>query len=181
MIALLITLADFPDYTPFSVNIGAHLVNPHIRSAQAFDVWPLLPAALRAELQAAFGEATLAGSEGEFYGGEFYTPTPSNLAAMPPIFREYVRPLLVLESARRMLLWHGAHVTPNGLESFSDGSNQAVSGAQRNELRQDLIAQASHYRARLEGALRTAYPSAYSTTCGPARRRSSGGATISAI
>lgn len=182
MIALLIEIRDFPDYVPFSVNIAPLLANPHIRDAQTFDVWPLLPAPLREELQAAIGETTLAGDDGEFSNGEFYTPTPSNLQAMPAIFREAVRPLLVLESAARMLLWHGAHVTPNGLETLSDGQNTEVSDKRRNELRQDLLAKAGYYRAKLEAALRAAYPTAYSSSCGSARRAaSSGGLTTYAV
>ena len=184
MIALLISLSDFPDYVPFSVNIDASLVNPHIRTAQTMEVWPLLPLALRTELIAAVGEAEPSGEAGEFYGAEFYTPSASVLVALPDIFREHVRPLLVVESAREMMLWHGFHVTPAGLQTVSDPSvgAQPVSGASRAELRADLASKCTHYRGRLQTALRLAYPTAYPNTCAGTRRRpGSGGLQISAV
>ena len=184
MIALLISLSDFPDYVPFSVNIDASLVNPHIRTAQTMEVWPLLPLALRTELIAAVGEAEPSGEAGEFYGAEFYTPSASVLVALPDIFREHVRPLLVVESAREMMLWHGLHITPAGAQTISDPSigAQPISGQQRTELRANLATKCTQYRARLETALRLAYPNSYSNTCSGARRRpTSGGLQISAV
>lgn len=161
MIANLITLADFADYVPFSVNISAALVDPHIRDAQAFDVWPLLPTPLRTELP---------------------TDRSSWQPATEALFTEHLRPLLVLEAARRMLLWHGVHVTPNGAEVIITGSNQPISGQQRTELRADLASKANQYRPGLIAALRAAYPSAGSIGCGSSGRRPGrGGLTTSAI
>lgn len=154
----LVTLADFPAYVPFSANIGAHLVDPHIREAQTFDVWPLLPGALQTALAAAKADWL-----------------PAELA----LFDDFVKPLLVTEAARRMLLWHGLHITPNGAETVSDVGHMPISNVQRTELRADLQAKANHYRARLEAALRLAYPSP-GTTCGVVRRRRGHGGMTSA-
>lgn len=161
--SLLITLADFPDFVPFSVNIDESLVNPHIRDAQTMELWPLLPLALRAELA---------------------TPRAGWLPATAVLFTDFVRPLLVVESARKMLLYHGAHVTAAGLQTVSDPSigAQPVAGAWRTELRADLAAKCTHYRSRLDGALRLAYPTTYANTCsGPRRRPTSGGLQISDV
>lgn len=150
MTQLLISLADFPAFVPFSVNIGAQLVEPHIRDAQTFDVLPLLPAAVVATL----------------------TSDPAQWgAADTDFFTNYVRPLLVLEAARRMLLWHGTHVTGAGLEDLaSDMGRSPASQQRRTTLSADLAGKCSHYRALLQTALRT-YAPAPTPTCGPRRAR----------
>ncbi len=153
----LITLADFPAYVPFSVNIGTHLVDPHIRDAQTFDVWPLLPGALRSALEA----ARLDWTEAEI-----------------KLFSDFVKPLLVVEAARRMLLWHGLHITPAGSEIVVA---QPISSAQRTELRSDLAAKATYYRALLDGALRLAYPPTTTSCATPRRPLQRGGLQTSAI
>ncbi|MGI4819878.1 MAG: hypothetical protein ACRYFV_01595 [Janthinobacterium lividum] len=175
---LLISLADFPDYVPFSVNIGAHLVDPHIRDAQTFDVQPLIPASLWAVLAAAApGFAEDAAPASTALPLAFTAPMPTD-EELSKLWYGGVRPLLVLEAARRMLLWHGLHITPNGMELTA---NQPVSDKQRNELRADLAGKASFYSARLAICLR-AYLLPTTTTCGtPVRRRRQGGLQTSAI
>jgi hypothetical protein len=169
---LLISLADFPDFVPFSVNIGAHLVDPHIRDAQTFDV--ALPAAVYAALDTALGVVLPEFKPSDFDGAEFATTaavagwTDLPLAAL---WYAAVRPLLVLHAARRMLLWHGLHITPNGAEITV---NQPISGQQRTELRADLQAKANQYEAVLAGALRTYLP-VTPTVCGATRRRRNSG------
>ena len=166
MMRLLISLADFPDFVPFSVHIAEALVSPHIRDAQTFDVGPLLPVLTWQALVAALDGGPVAGW------------TEPALAAL---WSNGVRPLLVSESARRMLLWHGAHVTPNGLETVSDIGHAPVSGQQRAELRADLQAKCAHYRARLASALRTYAPTTTTSCNRPVRRPGSGGLSISAV
>lgn len=162
MNTLLITLADFPDFVPFSINIAGLLVKPHIRDAQTFDVWPVLPVAARTDLEA---------------------PAANWSDATKALFGAFVRPLLVCEAARRMLLWHGAHVTPAGLETISEMGHAPVSGATRTELRADLQAKCAYWRARLETAVAAAYPRAGTTSCTTSRSRRAGhgGLHISAV
>lgn len=156
MIANLITLADFAGIVPFSVNIGAHLVEPHIADAQELDVWPLLPDALR---------TALAG------------PRPWG-PALEKLFADHLRRLLVLESARRILLWHGLHITPNGAENTA---SQPITDQQRAQLRADLQAKATHYRPGALAAVAMLYPPT-AASCGTrTRRRSNGGLQTSAI
>lgn len=187
MIANLITLADFPDFVPFSVNTDSSLVDPHIREAQTFDVEPV---ATLARLRAIAAE--LPGIATTFRPVDTDAPDFLLLAAdagwadatLARIWYVGIRPLLVCESARRMLLWHGFHVTPAGLQTVSDPSvgAQPVSGASRAELRADLASKCTHYRGRLQTALRLAYPTAYPNTCAGTRRRpGSGGLQISAV
>lgn len=187
MIANLITLADFPEFVPFSVNTDASLVNPHIREAQTFDVEPV---ATLARLRAVAAE--LPGVAANFKPTDTDAPDFLQQAAaagwadttLARIWYVGIRPLLVCESARRMLLWHGFHVSPAGLHTVSDPSTgaQPVSGTNRAELRADLASKANHYRARLETALRLAYPTSYATACTASRRRrGSGGAQLSAV
>ena len=159
---LLISLADFPEFVPFSLNIGAALVKPHIRDAQTFDVLPLLPVAV---------QAVLTGDQQQW------------AAVDTTFFTDFVRPLLVLESARRMLLWHGTHITPDGLEDLaSDPNRTPASQARRATLSADLASKCSYYRARLELALRT-YAPRPAGSCTPAGHRmpASGGPQIFAI
>lgn len=156
MTQLLISLADFADYTPFSRNIQASLVEPYIRDAQQFDVWPLLPAALRTEL-------------------EGLRPWQASTEAL---FADSLRPLLVLEAAARMLLWHGTHVTPVGLEEQVQQATQLpASSKRRAELCADLQAKAATYRARLLAALPRP------ASCGPSvnRRPGRGGTSFAAL
>ncbi|MGI4736128.1 MAG: hypothetical protein ACRYG7_13205 [Janthinobacterium lividum] len=184
MTRLLIGLADFPDYVPFSVNIGAHLVEPHIRDAQTFDVWPLLPEALKTALAQPRPDPAQVAAADDLpadFPLDFDEDAPAAAdwsADTITLFTEYLRPLLVLESARRMLLWHGLHITPAGAEIKVD---QPISNQQRTELRADLAAKASQYRAKLEAALARAQP-ATSSNCGPRRSRPQhGGLRTSAI
>lgn len=152
----LITLADFKGVVPFSTNIGEHLVAPHIADAQELDLWPLLPAALRSDL----GQPR---------------PWP---AAVEGLFAEHLKRLLVLEAARRALLWHGLHITPNGAENTAA---QPITDTQRTQLRADLAAKATHYRPAVLAAIAAAYPTA-STACGAGRpRRGNGGLRTAAI
>lgn len=157
---LLITLADFGAYVPFSPNIDPLLVEPHVRDAQTFDVWPLLPVALRTELA---------------------SPVASWPVKETKLFTDFVKPLLVCTAADRMLLWHGLHITPNGAETISDLGHQPISQAQRAQLRADLQAKAAHYQGQLETALRLAYPPTAGTCGGRPARRPGPGSSISAV
>jgi hypothetical protein len=177
---LLITLADFADFTAFSTNIGASLVTPYIREAHTFDV--KLPTAVRADL-----ETELAGIDPAFKPEDFDTADFAVQAAtagwanttLARLWYEAIRPLLVLESARRMLLWHGLHITPNAAEVTTD---RPISSQQRAELRADLISKASYYRPLFEAGLRSISPTSTVPTCGtPRQRPSSGGLQISAV
>ena len=153
----LITLADFAGVVPFSVNIGEHLVAPHIADAQELDVLPLLPEALR----------TVLASQPSAWP-----------AGVTTLFANHLKRLLVLESARRMLLWHGLHITPNGAESLSA---LPITDQQRTQLRADLQAKASHYRPSVLAAVHVLYPVA-GTTCGtPSRRPGNGGLRTAAL
>jgi hypothetical protein len=175
---LLISLADFPDYVPFSLNIGAHLVDPYIRAAQTFDVQPLLPATLWTALAAAapaFAQEAAPASTALPTG--FTAPAPTD-EELSKLWYGGVRPLLVLTSARRMLLWHGLHITPAGAENLTA---QPITSQQRTELRADLAGQASFYSARLAISLR-GYLTPTTTPCGaPNRRRRQGGFQTSAV
>ena len=171
MTRLLISLSDFPDYVPFSVNIDALLVTPHIRSAQTFDVEPLLGESQWDDLEQALLAVTPEYQPLEFDSAEFLVEAVQAGWPDPRLARLWfagVRPLLVCESARRMLLWHGAHVTPNGLETISDVGHMPVSNAQRTELRADLEKQCQYYRTRLATAQRAAYPTTSCSSCKPA-------------
>jgi hypothetical protein len=177
---LLIALADFADFTAFSTNIAPALVNPYIREAQTFDV--KLPAAVRAELEAELANVVPEFKPEEFDSAEFDTTAPqmgwTNLK-LARVWYEAIRPLLVLESARRMLLWHGLHITPNGAELTT---NQPISSQQRAELRADLQAKAGYYRPLVEAGLRSLSTSTVPAPCGATRRRPSrGGYTSSAV
>jgi hypothetical protein len=174
---LLISLADFPDYVPFSLNIGAHLVDPHIRDAQTFDVQPLIPATLWAQLAAAapaFAEEAAPASTA--LPTAFTEPAPTD-EELSKLWYGGVRPLLVLTAARRMLLWHGLHITPAGSETVVA---QPITTQQRSELRADLAGKASFYSARLAICLR-AYLPAGTTSCAPIRRRIQGGLRTSVV
>jgi hypothetical protein len=169
---LLISIADFPGIVPFSVNIDPLLVDPHIRDAQTFDV--KLGTALYAKLDEA-----LQLTQPEFSPDEFDTQEFKAAAAtagwaddkLASLWYSAVRPLLVCHAARRMMLWHGAHITPNGLETISDVGHMPISTAVRAELRSDLQAKCSHYEALLLPALRSYQPITTPSTCGTSRRR----------
>lgn len=151
----LITLADFKGVVPFSTNIGEHLVAPHIADAQELDLWPLLPAALRTSLSQV-------------------RPWP---AALEMLWAEHLKRLLVLAAARRMLLWHGLHITPNGAENTAA---QPITDQQRTQLRADLAAKSTHYQPLALAAIATAYPVA-TAACGAPRRRTTGGLSSAAL
>lgn len=152
----LITITDFAGIVPFSVNIGAHLADPHIADAQALDVLPRLPAALRTVLA---------------------TPTVGWPADVTTLFTDHLKRVLVLEAARRMLLWHGLHITPNGCENTAA---LPITDAQRNQLRADLAAKAGHYWPALLSAAGSLYPAA-TTGCGTGTRRARTGSTTAAL
>lgn len=155
----LITVADFTGVVPVSVNIAPALVDPHIADAQLLDLWPLLPEALRTDLQA--------------------DPQPEKAATL---FADYLKRLLVLESARRLLLWHGLHITPNGPETIlTDLNRAAISDQQRSQLRADLAAKAAACRPLAEVAIRAAYPVVASGCGRGARRPTRGGFQSSAV
>lgn len=175
---LLIALADFADFTAFSTNINNALVTPYIREAHTFDV--RLPSGVRLDL-----EAALPGIDPNFKPDEtdavtFDADAQAAGWTNTKLARAWygaIRPLLVLESARRMLLWHGLHITPNGAENTA---SQPISSQQRAELRADLQAKAGHYRALYDAALRLLLP--VLSPCGTARRRAgNGGLQTSAI
>jgi hypothetical protein len=146
----LITIADFAGVVPFSVNIGAHLVAPHIADAQELDVWPLLPDALRTELA---------------------KPRAGWLPAVEKLFTDHLIRLLVLESARRMLLWHGLHITPNGAENTA---SLPITDQQRTQMRADLQAKAEHNRPAVIAAIAVLYPPT-AASCGNHNRRPGNG------
>lgn len=180
---LLISILDFGLYTAFSKNIAPHLVEPYIREAQTFDV--KLPAAVRAELETELATVTPEFNPAEFDTAEFETEVVTAGWAnvqLAKVWYEAIRPLLVLESARRMLLIHGVHFTPNGVQTISDGGQMPISSQLRAELRADLQAKANHYRPLVEAGLRSLFTTPAPTTCGPTRRRpSSGGLTSYAV
>jgi len=177
---LLISILDFGDFTAFSKNIAEALVNPYIREAQQFDV--RLPAPVRAELETELDAVLPSFKPDEFDTADFDTEAKiagwQNLA-LAKVWYEGIRPLLVLEAARRMLLWHGVHITPNGAEitAESPASSQTLAA-----LRADLQAKASYYRPLFEAGLRSLSTSAAPTSCGTTRRRPSrGGFTSYAV
>jgi hypothetical protein len=166
----LITKHDFPEFVPLSVNVADNLVNPYIRDAFTFEVSGLLTAAEWLLVQAALVPAQEPAEEAPAvvdYGQELW-------AALKPVW--------VLESFRRFLLWHGTHITSNGVETIANDGNQPVSSARRVELKADIEAKASHYRRLLEAVLRTYRGVPAATSCRPTYRRpSSGGLTTHAV
>jgi hypothetical protein len=189
----LITKADLPDYTKVSANVGDHLINPVIRDAHTFDVGPLLNSGEQQALAAYLAAADRPAFVTAYKAAELLGFPLAELAVLQasPLHRPHVlyttavRPLLCYETYRRFLLDHGAHVTENGVETFSSGNNAPISGGQRAEMRADAAAKCSHYRAVLAGAL-AAYrgPGAGTGTCGPNaanRRPTAGGAKILAL
>jgi hypothetical protein len=177
---LLIKLADFADFTAFSTNISPALVAPYIREAQTFDV--KLPSAVRADLETELAAIDPAFKPEDFDTVDFATQAATagwSNTTLARLWYEAIRPLLVLESARRMLLWHGLHITPNAAEITTD---RPISSQQRAELRADLIAKASYYRPLMEAGLRSLAPAPTTTTCGITRRRPrTGGFQSSAV
>jgi hypothetical protein len=157
MIANLITLPDFKGVVPFSTNIGEHLVAPHIADAQEIDFWPLLPAALRTDL----------------------AQVRPWVAALETLWADHLKRLLVLAAARRLLLWHGLHITPNGAENTAA---LPITDTQRTQLRADLAAKSTHYQPLALAAIHVAYPTT-ATTCGDGhrRRRTNGGFSSAAL
>jgi hypothetical protein len=162
----LITKADLPDYTKFSANTADLLINPAIRDAHTFDVLPHLSEVEQANL---VGYRALTADE-----------RPQHPAHK--LYTEAVRPLLCYETYRRLLLDHGIHVTPRGVEIIA-GEGTPISGQQRTEMRADAAAKCSHYQAVLASALRAYRGTTTSTTCGTDRNRrpSSGGLRTRAI
>lgn len=187
----LITKADLKDYTRVSVNVADLLINPAIGDAHTFDVLPLLDGAevqqlaayLAAADQPAFAASYAAAEARGFPASELALLQASPLYTRHVLYLTAVRPLLCYETYRRFLLDHGAHVTENGVETFSSGNNQPISQAQRTEMRADAAAKCTYYRAVLAGALRT-YRGPTSTPCcgdGATRRPGAGGLTSIAI
>jgi hypothetical protein len=188
----LITKADLPDYTKVSVNIADLLINPAIRDAHIFDVGPLLGGLEQQALAAYLANPDRPAFAAAYKAAELLGFPLSELTGLQasPLYRPYVlyttavRPLLCYEAYRRFLLDHGAHVTENGVETFSSGNNAPISQGQRAEMRADAAAKCSHYRAVLAGALATYRGAgANQTTCGTAtnRRPTAGGLKTLAI
>jgi hypothetical protein len=177
---LLISIDDFPDFLPFSVQIAPLLVEPHIRDAQTFDLWPLLPVTLREVYSQPRADWPAVPTGVSFYQGSVFKPVAGQLGIETVLFTDFVRPLLVCFSGSRMMLWHGLHVTEAGMEVFSDMGRAPISPAQRATLRADVQGKATHYQGLFETALRAAYP--IPTTCGRRPRRPvGGGSTMSAV
>ena len=151
----LITKADLTSYTKVSPNIADLLINPAIQDAHTFDVLPLLSPVEQGNLVAYLA---LAAAD--------RTKDPVHV-----LYTTAVRPLLCYQAYRRFLLDHGAHVTENGVETFSSGNNQPISQAQRSEMRADAAAKCSHFGAVLAGALRVYRGPAATTSCGAGRNR----------
>lgn len=187
----LITKADLGDYTRVSANVADLLINPAIRDAHTFDVLPLLAGNEAQQLAAYLTDAdrpvfaaSYAAAEAQgFPETELVVLKASPLYTRHVLYVTAVRPLLCYETYRHFLLDHGAHVTENGVETFSSGSNQPISQAQRTEMRADAAAKCSHYRALLAGALRTYRGPEAAPSCGSAatRRPGSGGLTSMAL
>jgi hypothetical protein len=181
MRTMLISLADFPEYVPFSVHIAPLLVNHSIRDAHVLDVGPMLTPelwALLEDLRAGEAEVpnTLPASLPLVFGD---TPAPD--PRLVELWTESVRPLLVYNAARRMLLWHGVHVTANGLETMSDVDNKPASDALRTQLRADLQSKCSAYGGMLVAALRQYNPTPTTGCHGRKRRPDVGGLKTYAI
>lgn len=154
----LISILDFPDYTPLSVNVAPELVNPYIRDAYEFDIRPLLSAAEWALLEA-------------------MVPTEATDAPEPiRAVWAALRPVWVLQAFRLLLRWHGTHVTQNGLESFAESGQLPASGARRAELIADIDKRAGLYGSRLVAALAAYRPATASCTPAARRRPGRGGA-----
>jgi hypothetical protein len=177
---LLISLADIAELTTFSKNIGAHLVTPSIRDAHTFDV--KLPTEVRAQLEAALPTIDPAFKPEDFEAVNFPAAAVEAGWENPKLARvwyEAIRPLLVMEAARRYLLWAGLHVTPDGPESTAE---RPISPQERAALRADLQAKASYYRPLYEAGLRSLSTTTAPAACGATRRRrSSGGYTSYAV
>lgn len=183
---LLITKADLQDYTRVSVNVADLLINPAIRDAHEFDVLPLLSTTEVLELSAYLADAGLPAFALAYKTAEDAGFPAADLAVLQasPLYRPHVlylsavRPLLCYETYRRFLLDHGAHITENGVETFSSGNNQPISQSQRTEMRSDAAAKCSVYRAKMAGALAVYRGPAYqAASCGnsPTRRPGNGG------
>lgn len=169
---LLIALADFPDFVAFSPNISPALAAPYLRQAHTFDVQ--LPAAVRADLETELPVIAPTFKPDACEAADFATEAAKagwSNTTLARLWYEAIRPLLVLESARRMLLWHGLHITPNGAENLS---TTPISSQQRAELRADLQSQAAFYRARYEAGLRSLAPAPATSTCGATSHRRPG-------
>lgn len=180
----LITKADLQDYTRVSVNVADLLINPAIRDAHEFDVLPLLSTSEALELAAYLADANRAAFALAYKVAEDAGFPAADLAALQasPLYRPHVlymsavRPLLCYETYRRFLLDHGAHVTENGVETFSSGSNQPISQGQRTEMRSDAAAKCSVYRAKLAGALAVYRgPNYQAASCGTSNHRPGNG------
>ena len=182
---LLVSKKDFPAYVAFSANVGDQLVLPHLQDAQLFDVRPLLPGELEAMEAAAQAAAPrlefryLEFDPREFFAEDLPTDWPD--PRLYTLFMAFVRPLLVCEAFRRMIPWHGKHVTPNGIEVISDAGHQPITAADRAELRGDILAKCNYYRHRLLTALATYRGTALpAPACSsPRRRRAGSGGTHS--
>lgn len=187
----LITKRDLPDYTKFSVNTADLLINPSIQDAHVFNVLPHLSLPEQRALSAYLANADRASFEADYKACEklgFPEEQLAGLVANPlysvgVLYLSAVRPLLCYETYRHLLLGHGVHVTPNGVEVVEGTDGTPVSGQQRTEMRADAAAKCAHYHSVLASALRTYRgPTTGPTTCGPRRRRpQSGGLSISVI
>ncbi len=176
---LLVTKKDFPAFVPFTDQIGDHLVTPHIQDAQLFDVRRLMRKEEYTEMEASAEQHERTEFHFlEFDPREFFTEllqTEWENKKLYTLFMGFVRPLIVCEAFRRLIPYHGAHVTGNGFEVISEMGHQPISAATRAEIREDILTKCNYYRTRLETALSTYRGTTPpTTTCTPYRRRRAG-------
>lgn len=180
---LLIAKTDLQDYTRVSEQVADLLINPAIRDAHEFDVLPLLHTAEVLALSVYLADAGRPAFATAYKSAEEAGFPAADLAALQasPLYRPHVlyvgavRPLLCYETYRRFLLDHGAHITENGVETFSSGNNQPIGQGQRTEMRADAAAKCSFYRAKIAGALATYRGPTYQpASCGASTNRRPG-------
>jgi hypothetical protein len=154
---LLITKADFPEYTLVSLNVADRLINPYIGDAWTYFIEPLL----RESEVAALGLPTAD-----------WAPGLTALWAL-------LKPVWVLESYRRFIGNHGIHIAPSGVETLASDINRVpISGTERARLGAEAQAKLSIRLGKLEAALRTYRGTVPGTCHAPRRRTTPGGPTF---